>query len=147
MKKSGFTLGEVLIALAIVGVVASITIPTFTSNNQKRANEAKLITAVNAIENAFTTMLAKEVAVDLTEVDAIQKDDGLISELEKHLKLTSSGQACFRLKSGVEVCPEANKYTTDMDFKIDVNGFSNVPNKVNVDQFTRKLKDSGELVE
>ncbi len=41
-KKFGFTLAEVLITLAIVGVVAALTIPTLIEKHQKKVVEARL---------------------------------------------------------------------------------------------------------
>lgn len=67
MKKFGFTLAEVMIALALIGVIASLTIPTFVANSRNRANASKLATTVSAVENAFTSMIASEAANDLTE--------------------------------------------------------------------------------
>ena len=42
MKKIGFTLAEVLITLAIIGVVAVMTIPTLIANYQKKATATKV---------------------------------------------------------------------------------------------------------
>ncbi len=42
MKKAGFTLAEVLITLAIIGVVAALTIPTVVRNYQKQQTVVKL---------------------------------------------------------------------------------------------------------
>ena len=42
MKKLGFTLMEILMALAIVGVVAALTIPSFVANSQTQAREELL---------------------------------------------------------------------------------------------------------
>ena len=42
VRKSAFTLAEVLITLAIIGVVAAMTIPTLISNYQKKVVENKL---------------------------------------------------------------------------------------------------------
>lgn len=67
MKKRGFTLAEVMIALGLIGVIASLTIPTFIADSKNRSNAAKLATTISAVENAFTTMLAAESANDLTE--------------------------------------------------------------------------------
>ena len=64
MKKLGFTLTEVLITLAIVGVISALTIPTVISENKKQANVAKLATTMSAIENAFTSMIIKEASID-----------------------------------------------------------------------------------
>lgn len=60
MKKFGFTLAEVLLALGIIGVVASLTAPTFVSNIRNTTNAARLSATVSTLENAFTTMIAKE---------------------------------------------------------------------------------------
>ena len=40
-KKIGFTLAEVLITLAIIGVVAALTIPTLITKMSQRAAEAR----------------------------------------------------------------------------------------------------------
>ena len=41
-EKKGFTLAEVLITLAIIGIVAAMTIPTLVENAQKKALETGL---------------------------------------------------------------------------------------------------------
>ena len=41
-KQSGFTLAEVLITLGIIGVVATMTLPTLVQNYQKRVVETRL---------------------------------------------------------------------------------------------------------
>ena len=67
MKKRGFTLAEVMVALALIGVIAALTIPTFISSSRNRANATKLSATISAVENAFTTMIATEAVNDLTE--------------------------------------------------------------------------------
>lgn len=70
MKKYGFTLAEVLIALGIIGVISSLTAPTFIANIQNSSNAARLSATVSTLENAFTTMIAKEEADTLFETEA-----------------------------------------------------------------------------
>ena len=55
--KQGFTLAEVLITLAIIGVVAALTLPTLIAKvnekvdgNQKKVTEAKLIQGLNMLD-------------------------------------------------------------------------------------------------
>lgn len=55
MKKTGFTLAEVLITLGIIGVVAAITIPTIINNTQE--NETK--TAVRAAYSILSQAMQK----------------------------------------------------------------------------------------
>lgn len=42
MNKSGFTLAEVLITLAVIGIVAALTLPSLISNHRKRVVVTKL---------------------------------------------------------------------------------------------------------
>lgn len=48
-----FTLAETLITLSIIGVVASITVPTLMSNFQKKAVESKVIKFYSMMQNAI----------------------------------------------------------------------------------------------
>ena len=58
-KRAAFTLAEVLITLAIIGVVAAMTIPTLTQNYKKKVVETKLA-------KFYSTM---NQAIRLSEVD------------------------------------------------------------------------------
>ena len=60
LKHAAFTLAEVLITLAIIGVVAALTLPTLISNHQKQTYVNQLKKAVNTIENAANMAVAKE---------------------------------------------------------------------------------------
>ena len=53
MKKSGFTLAEVLVTLGIVGVVAAMTLPTVIANYQKQVTESKLKKVYTVLNQAF----------------------------------------------------------------------------------------------
>ena len=54
MKKSGFTLAEVLITLVIIGVIAAMTIPTLLSNTNKQETKTALKKAMSIINQAIT---------------------------------------------------------------------------------------------
>ncbi len=58
MKKSGFTLAEVLITLAIIGVVAAISIPSVISNSQQQEFKTGLRKAVSVLNSAITMNMA-----------------------------------------------------------------------------------------
>ena len=52
MKKKGFTLAEVLITLAIIGVVASLTLPSLMSNTSEQQYKTALRKVVNTLSEA-----------------------------------------------------------------------------------------------
>ncbi len=60
MKKSGFTLAEVLLVLVIIGVVASLTIPTLMNNTGGSEYKAALKKAIATTGNALTMHYALE---------------------------------------------------------------------------------------
>ena len=68
MKKfAAFTLAEVLITLAIIGVVAALTIPTVIINYQKKMYVTQLKKAYNNLTNGFKTMMANEGVTKLSD--------------------------------------------------------------------------------
>jgi len=52
-KRAAFTLAEVLITLAIIGVVATMTIPTLISNYNKKIVETRLLKFYSSMNNAI----------------------------------------------------------------------------------------------
>ena len=56
--KRGFTLAEVLITLAIIGVVAAISIPSVISNSQQQEFKTGLRKAVSVLNSAITMNMA-----------------------------------------------------------------------------------------
>lgn len=78
MKKFGFTLAEVLIALSIVGVVSALTIPTLVSENQKKVQAAALSVAVSDFETAMRSMMEIE---DVTELVDTRAWEGVANNL------------------------------------------------------------------
>ena len=57
-SKRGFTLAEVLITLAIIGVVAAIAIPSVISNSQQQEFKTGLRKAVSVLNSAITMNMA-----------------------------------------------------------------------------------------
>lgn len=53
INKSAFTLAEVLITLAIIGIVATMTIPTLISNYKQKIIETRLSLFYSTMNNAF----------------------------------------------------------------------------------------------
>lgn len=153
MKKFGFTLAEILIALGIVGVVGAMTIPQLSLETKKQTNEAKRDVCVSDLENAFTMMMAQENAITINETPIWSDGANVIDTMNLYTKVTSSGdqfagddcsaadsEYCFTTKKGAHV--KLNKSTYKID--IDVNGASS-PNSNGVDQFSYNLTQDGLL--
>lgn len=60
MRKLGFTLAEVLITLGIIGVIATLTLPTLMSNTAEREYSTALKKAVSALTEAVQMQVALE---------------------------------------------------------------------------------------
>lgn len=67
--RKAFTLAEVLITLAIIGVVAALTIPTLITNYKNKELETRYKKAKAILVNGFKLLMAKE---DVFEVSNLQ---------------------------------------------------------------------------
>ncbi len=102
--KFGFTLAEVLITLGIVGVVASMTLPTLNNNVQKQTYEAGAKKAYNIISNAVGMYMVDQGVDDLSETPLYNNTDGLKAFVNKYFRVSidcgnryynSNGASCF----------------------------------------------------
>ena len=102
--KNGFTLAEILITLGIVGVVASMTLPTLNNNVQKQTYEAGAKKAYNIISNAVGMYMADQDTDDLVDTPLYNNADGLKAFVNKYFRVTvdcanryynSNGTSCF----------------------------------------------------
>ena len=76
MKKTGFTLAEVLITLAILGVVAALTLPGLNRNVAQRQIGPKLAKAINTLENANQSIISDYNARLIDDVTSIRGVEG-----------------------------------------------------------------------
>lgn len=72
MKKNGFTLAEVLITLAIIGVVATLTLPSLMSNTQ----EQQSVTAFKKSMNTLNEVAQMNSVVDGFDYSGITDNNG-----------------------------------------------------------------------
>ena len=118
MKKKGFTLAEVLITLAIIGVVAAISIPSVISNSQQQEFKTGLRKAVSVLNSAITMNMA-------IDGESPYENTDLYNYLQRHMSVMKSGQLEFRSSyevNGVKYPKIQNYvfYTTDgMRFEFD----------------------------
>lgn len=114
MKKNGFTLAEVLITLAIIGVVATITLPTLMSNTQ----EQQAITGYRKIMNTLNEVAQMNAAVngfDFSGIDestkpstaTVYNDDGTLKQsiwamMVANAQVDQAASIAGKIKGGCE---------------------------------------------
>lgn len=86
MKKKGFSLAELMIAMGVVGVVAAITIPMLVENAQRAQIGPKLAKAASALEQANHRMLSDLEATSLSE--SISWEGTYIEQISDYIKVT-----------------------------------------------------------
>lgn len=79
MKIRAFTLSEVLISLAIVGVISALVIPTLKTNYQKKIYVAKLQKAIHVLNNGFKLMRVEEGVRFLSRTNMIECADDIFA--------------------------------------------------------------------
>ena len=82
VKKAAFTLAEVLITLAIIGIVAALTIPTLVQNYQERAWNTASEVFQRKLGEALRVMNVQGTLAGYTTTEAF------VDELSKHIKIT-----------------------------------------------------------
>ena len=118
--KKGFTLAEVLITLAIIGVVAAIAIPSVISNSQQQEFKTGLRKAVSVLNSAITMNMA---------IDGESPYDNkmIFQYLQKHMSIMKTTYALDWRSSNsagsAAINTNAAFYTTDgMRFEVDDGG-------------------------
>ena len=72
LKKTAFTLAEVLITLGIIGVVAAVTLPTLVQNYKKTVYVNQLKKFVSTFEQGLQKMLADEGVQRLSDLPGLK---------------------------------------------------------------------------
>ena len=114
MKKSlAFTLAEVLITLAIIGVVAAMTIPSVIVNTNQQEFKTGLRKAISVLNSSITMNVA-------LEGETPYDNENLFEYLQQHMSVISSTAKVKWDASNSSVGgPNAAFYTTDgMRFEI-----------------------------
>ncbi len=83
MIKKGFTLAEVLITLAIIGIVAAISIPSVISNTEQQEFKTGLRKAVSVLNSAITMNIA-------LDGESPYENNDLMSYLMRHMSVMDS---------------------------------------------------------
>ena len=100
MKLKGFTLAEVLITLAIIGIVAALTIPSVISNYQQQEFKTGLKKAVSVLNEAIQTNIA-------TDGETPYENEDLFNYLQRHMSVLKKEE------STVYTCQDNNLKVVD----------------------------------
>ncbi len=172
--KRAFTLAEVLITLGIIGIVATLTIPTLVKDYQKKAYVSAFKKTHAELTEAFKRMRAVE-GVDYVTATALfnaRNDDSLwLGELNKYMNVTEftknisysalevgnddslveattlecSSSKCFQMQSGVVFQPFFHENQNNViDISVDINGEKG-PNKLGRDFFSFHVTNDGRV--
>lgn len=73
----GFTLGEVLLTLGIIGVIAGLVMPTLIADYQKKAQAIKIRKVTNEFIEALDLLITQEGKTSLRHTSLFKKENGL----------------------------------------------------------------------
>jgi len=92
--KFGFTLAEVLITMAIIGVVAALTIPTLTENYQKKVYVTSLHKTYNDLSHALERLMSDKGVENLVEA-GLRSDNAIYDFIDKYIKYNKKSTTAF----------------------------------------------------
>ena len=96
MKKSGFTLAEVLITLVIIGVIAALTLGTVISNSSKKQLESQIKKFHAQFANAIQLYMADNNVENLDDVrDNFDINEFVYNYLKVTTKCSEGPNSCF----------------------------------------------------
>ncbi len=108
MKKNGFTLAEVLITIALIGLVATLVLPALFTNMSKHSYVAALKKNYNTITNALAIYMAESSADTLRETD-IHSEAGLKSFVNNYFKVHTDCEGFYNKDDKVCFAKDYNK--------------------------------------
>ena len=131
-KNTAFTLAEVLITLAIIGIVAAMTIPTLVQNYQEKQTVAKLRSTYSILNEAVKLMIVENGNLNRWGVTGQAKRDLFINKFEKYIQVVKRcaprraySDGCVGRAYGNIFNDETNEYVyaqTDLDTFVLKNG-------------------------
>ena len=127
MRKSGFTLAEVLVTLAVIGVVAALTMPSLVGNYQKTKVGPSVRKFMTTIENANEHILGDESVAKIS--DAVSSSNEYMEMLSNYLSGSTVRQegGTIMTLNNLTVSPKqyiGNTTPDDMDMSAPIFNFN-----------------------
>lgn len=162
-KKYGFTLGETLAAMLIVGVIAILSLPTLMRNIQEKNRMTLLKGTVGSVSNVIQSELTKQRTDEITSTDIYKNPKAFMQKFEgaksgkpfassykrySDAKVTNNAiipsddnpnEAVLLLKNGVGIGVVNDKDNSTTLIVVDVTG-EDKPNMVGVDYYIMKVE-------
>jgi prepilin-type N-terminal cleavage/methylation domain-containing protein len=118
--KKAFTLAEVLITLTIIGIVASLTIPTLVNNVNNAGTVAQVKKYQGVLQGALTTMMAQKGIGDLAGI--YSDSNAFANDFKTQLNIVKdcgsvAGQGCFAKNTMYKSLNGKNDVIYDNDYK------------------------------
>lgn len=153
MKKRGFTLAEVLIAMGVIGVIAAMTIPALMTSYREKEWEAKLKKSFAIATTACERMLVEENVAHANETALYTASGSTSDTIKKYFKVlktptytAASGSGATAtpasskivLPDGVQMTITVNTTNQGFNFDVDLNGDDTSkgrPNEAGADQY------------
>ena len=120
MKKNGFTLAEVLITLAIIGVVATMTLPALMTNTQEQQARTGLKKGINSLTEAAQMQQSLE-GWDFGTANEDLNATGITTDFEPTTQAFDSliaNRLTVDYAKGVALPPNGNAGETGADFAV-----------------------------
>ena len=111
-KKAAFTLAEVLIALAIIGIVAAMTIPTLVAKYQEKVTVTRFKWVYSTLANAFTMAVAENGVPETWDLNTPESMANILSKYMRISEKCHHTKGCFPDNVDVVALTGESRYGT-----------------------------------
>ena len=135
-NKRGFTLAEVLVTLAVIGVVAALTIPTLIGSTQEKQAKTSIKKTLSVLNQALTMSIAEdgngansvETANATLLKNLFANYMSTLNDDDTTNSITTSDGMIYSFSKPGTTCPAATDHDatigTDCIIEVDINGNS-----------------------